>query len=95
MTTTYEILGPDEATALGAPEELVEDLRPIMDWDGDDRGVFRLVDGCPVELIGQDGGEPEDQTLGRAWSWVVLALRKAYEQGRTDLRAEFAALEGS
>ena len=31
----------------------------------------------PPSLIGNDGGEPEDQTLNRDWSWVVGALNKA------------------
>lgn len=36
------------------------------------------------ELIGADGGEPEDQLLVRDWSWVVEALNAAYARGRRD-----------
>lgn len=32
--------------------------------------------------VGHDGGEPEDQTLYRDWSWVVPALNKAFKDGK-------------
>lgn len=31
-----------------------------------------------------DGGEPEDQSFGRDWSWVEGALRQAYAFGVED-----------
>lgn len=33
-----------------------------------------------------DGGEPEDNSFGRDWSWVVGALREAYAFGLADGR---------
>ena len=45
--------------------------------------VYRFEGGKPVEPIGWDGGEPEDQTLWRDWSWVAPALQAAYELGRS------------
>lgn len=52
-----------------------------------------LIDTETKEIVGADGGEPEDQTLGRDWSWVPELLniicaeerekaRDAYERGR-------------
>ena len=35
-----------------------------------------------------DGGEPEDNSFGRDWSWVTTELQKAYEQGLVDGRKE-------
>jgi len=41
------------------------------------------------EVVAQhtDGGEPEDQSFGRDWSWVAPALRDAYELGMKDGKA--------
>jgi hypothetical protein len=46
--------------------------------------IFRQGADGTIQLIGSDGGEPEDQTLTRDWSWVVGALNEAYAQGITD-----------
>jgi hypothetical protein len=83
MTITYEALEPDDAVARGADEALMVDLRALSDWDWDSTGVFRCEDGVPVELIGSDGGEAEDQTLRRDWKWVAPALQAAFELGRS------------
>lgn len=32
-----------------------------------------------------DGGEPEDQSFYRDWSWVKPAIEKAYQLGREDM----------
>jgi hypothetical protein len=40
-----------------------------------------------------DGGEPEDNSFIRDWSWVADELRNAYLQGRAD--AAIAAREGT
>lgn len=56
-------------------------------WTFDGEGyhaVYRLEDGKPVEFIGSDGGEPEDQTLTRDWDWVAPALQAAYDRGYHD-----------
>lgn len=44
--------------------------------------VVRRRGGKIVEVLGTDGGEPEDQTLTRDWAWVAPALRDAYRRGR-------------
>ena len=31
-----------------------------------------------------DGGEPEDNTFGRDWSWVDAAIERAYKWGVED-----------
>lgn len=36
--------------------------------------IFRRNDDGTVTLVGEDGGEPEDQTLNRDWKWVIEAL---------------------
>lgn len=35
-----------------------------------------LVDTKTGEVLGTDGGEPEDQTLTRDWAWVAAALNR-------------------
>jgi hypothetical protein len=44
--------------------------------------VFRVEDGVAVSELGSDGGEPEDNSLSRDWSWVAPALQAAYDLGR-------------
>ena len=34
----------------------------------------------PPRLVGMDGGEPEDATFGRDWSWVVDELNALAEE---------------
>lgn len=43
--------------------------------------LWRCEDGVKVEVLGSDGGEPEDNTLRRDWSWIAPALQAAYELG--------------
>jgi hypothetical protein len=50
--------------------------------DEDERqqvGVFE--DGVLFKRLASDGGEPEDNTFSRDWSWVVPALNDAYLRG--------------
>ena len=48
-------------------------------WDGY-RGILFDTSTNPPTEVGSDGGEPEDQTLSRDWSWVVdLCNRLATE----------------
>lgn len=37
--------------------------------------------GDILGLIATDGGEPEDQSFRRDWSWVPDELQKAYDAG--------------
>lgn len=41
-------------------------------------------------MIHSDGGEPEDNSFTRDWSWVKGVIEKAYAQGRKDALAEEA-----
>jgi hypothetical protein len=75
VSITYQVIGLDEATELGIYDDVLDDWAPGS-------GIWRCEDGRPVELIGEDGGEPEDQVLYRAWAWVAPALKAAYELGR-------------
>ena len=62
------------------------DWHDMIDVEGEDEytsGIWMIdVDGS--HFIGSDGGEPEDQTLGRDWAWVTGALNAAYGQGVRD-----------
>jgi len=41
---------------------------------------YALVDTTEKRILGMDGGEPEDQTLGRDWNWVADELNKVAEE---------------
>lgn len=60
------------------------DAQQFEDWGDtwDMSCVYRFEGETPIELIGWDGGEPEDQVLYRDWAWVPKALKKAYDLGR-------------
>ncbi len=69
---------------------------PTWEWDWENAlkcdgmyatGIWRFEGETPVEFVGCDGGEPEDQTLGRDWAWVVKALNGAVEHGAAQLLA--------
>jgi hypothetical protein len=57
-----------------------EGLASDFGWNTSGLIVLRKDDGTS-EIIGWDGGEPEDQLLSRDWRWVVGALNKALELG--------------
>lgn len=47
--------------------------------------TFLIVRHNKEIIISQsDGGEPEDQTFSRDWSWVKGAIEKAYNLGVQD-----------
>lgn len=48
------------------------------------------------KIVGEhtDGGEPEDQSFHRNWSWVQGALMQAYRYGVEDGREERATACG-
>ena len=43
-------------------------------------GIWECEDGKPVKLLGVDGGEPEDASFCRDYSWVIDALDKLAEE---------------
>lgn len=49
-------------------------------------GIWEVEDDIGYRFVGSDGGEPEDQTLGRNWRWVVDELNKAYLSGVFDAK---------
>ena len=84
VAVTYRIIRFGEAAEMGAPIPRWEaSWEDALAYDGDwNSGVWRCENGVPVEFIGQDGGEPEDQTLRRDWAWVASALQAAYDFGK-------------
>lgn len=67
----YEFMNLKEAREHGCPE--------LEDWEDD--YVLCLVDTDAKAVLGNDGGEPEDQSFGRDWNWVVGAMNDAYRKG--------------
>ena len=54
------------------------------DWGEDSAIIYRLeADGSRTE-VGWFGGEPEDNTYYRTYSWVLGALNEAYKLGLKD-----------
>ena len=66
-------------------EDLLETLSQDR-WseDGYRLGIWEVEDEIGYRFVGSDGGEPEDNTLNRDWSWVVDELNKAYLAGVVD-----------
>lgn len=63
----FALLNAEEATATSLDEF----------WNDDAIYLFEFgPDGTPLRFIDSDGGEPEDQTFYRNWSWVVPLLNK-------------------
>lgn len=46
--------------------------------------LVRVRGGHVIEVIAFDGGEPEDNSFTRDWSWVAGALKNAYDRGFND-----------
>lgn len=53
-------------------------------YEGYESVLVRLEDDTLVEIIGDDGCEPEDAILARAFSWVLPAVNDAYRRGAQD-----------
>jgi hypothetical protein len=56
------------------------------DWEDEDDWDYRIYlylqkDDGEYEFIASDGGEPEDNTFRRDWSWVPGELNKALAYG--------------
>lgn len=74
----YVAVTEEEAQELGYPPPWGDEWPEGDEWFV--LYVYDLTEDKP-RCIGCDGGEPEDQTLDRAWSWVVPELVKAYRKG--------------
>lgn len=54
-------------------------------WDSEDYSTYlRITHNDKIISLHCDGGEPEDNSFGRDWSWVSGAIKKAYELGVED-----------
>ena len=64
-------------------DDLTDDAKASAGLEDDDYCfvLVRLSEDFVIEVIGYDGGEPEDQLLVRDWSWVTSALDAAYRRG--------------
>ncbi len=65
--------------------EAVEDGEDDEDWyygDSESATVVRHEEDGTKTEIGWIGGEPEDNTYYRTYSWIVGALNDAYKLGR-------------
>lgn len=77
-TVTYEVASLSDARERGWPYFYAWDAAGDITFGW---GVWRCEDGVGVEIIGEDGGEPEDQILVRDWSWVAPAIQAAFDLG--------------
>lgn len=77
MPTEYRVIAVTDLSPLAL---LLEPFKGLLYTDSL-AAVIRFEDGLPVEFIGCDGAEPEDQTLLRDWSWIAPALTRAYDLG--------------
>lgn len=58
-----------------------------VEYQDDGRGgrsCLKVVHNGKVVMTEYDGGEPEDQSFDRDWSWVPMALKEMYELGLKD-----------
>jgi hypothetical protein len=79
-TITYGIVSGYELTEQ-ALNIMPAHVRPGPYDDEYAHYVFMFENDVPVAFVGQDGGEPEDQTLTRDFSWVLGALQDAHTLG--------------
>lgn len=77
----YKLVDWDELVQLAGQQ-----ARDMYDYDWDDDHEYRYyvvklnTDGTFQRFVATEGGEPEDQTLGRDWSWVVPELNRALNE---------------
>ena len=43
--------------------------------------------GSIIRIIAEDGGEPEDQSMGRDWYWVPKVLNEEYEKYQKEIKS--------
>ena len=61
-------------------------ITQLPDWDSSCDSNYRRAiiecdaDGNFVREVGCDGGEPEDNTFGRDWRWVLVELNKLADE---------------
>lgn len=82
---TYKVIKQKEADLAVRGQEYVDSMIEADDEYEDNFWLGTLVrceDDVSVEILGEDGGEPEDQIFRRDWSWVAPALQDAFELGQ-------------
>lgn len=87
-----------DCNLLRRPASLEDDMgyraeyrRPKEDEDFSKYTTVLAIDDGGAERIYCDGGEPEDQTFYRDWSWVKDELERAYAAGLRDGATKEAA----
>ncbi len=63
-------------------DDLPADCRESFASDNSFAAVVENMPDGSQRFVGCDGGSPEDQFLGRDWSWVIHELNAAYEAGK-------------
>ena len=77
----YEVHPLGEAKGKGFPPPSLFTWDDFDDWDFFTRSAVYRISGDVVTFLGMDGGELEDQTLWRNWSWDAEELREAWWDG--------------
>src|SRR5690606_38288166 len=67
------------------PDDEREELTEYLSFGGDDRTVMIIRNGERIATH-WDGGEAEDNSFGRDWSWIVGELRAASDAGAESQR---------
>ena len=66
-------------------EQLPKELWDAYDWElTNHRHVLLIKLNGKIIQSECDGGEPEDQSFLRDWSWVKIALLEAYKIGKIE-----------
>ncbi len=77
-----------KAQYLGRKNLTKEDLDYLgMDFGGPDEDYdmyLKVTHGDAIVSIHRDGGEPEDASFSRDYSWVASLVQKAYKLGLQD-----------
>lgn len=84
MTTVYKTMTINEAI-----KQRVPGADEWSDWRADYEldlmsCIVEYENQTPLRIVGTDGGEPEDNSLIRDWSWVAGELNQSYHKGYTD-----------
>lgn len=72
-------------------KQMSGEQRFYIDRRDDGEFGYVLKDRQTGEIIGYDGGEPEDQLLVRDWQWVAVALNKLADENKALRALERAA----
>jgi hypothetical protein len=87
MSERFEVINAETAKKIG--------IETYYGYKGE-KFFWLLIENLPdgtKRLVGEDGGEPEDQLLVRDWKWVAPALNDAFKDGRQSAFDEIAATQ--